>query len=100
VLLYLDDGGWKISDLDTVLPCPCSAEEYLSASFIPTESVMFSVVDADSYIKYFASDRRHMKGQPKPSWDTIGSGFNLWEFVDGQHGRSYELDKMHAEFGE
>ena len=104
VVLLLEDSGWKIADLDTLLPSPCPVETYLAESFPPTEEPVFCVVEADQYVRHFASDRRHMIDQgglylkPPPVWETIGTGFNLWEFVDGKHGRVYAASEMFSAF--
>ncbi len=104
VVLLLQGGGWKIADLDTLLPFPCPVETYLSESFIATEAPVFSVVNADEYVRHFTSDRRHMIDRngkylnPPPSWNMIGSGFNLWEFVDGEYGQVYDVQEMYRAF--
>ena len=94
VVLLLKNNGWKV----------CPAETYLSESFVATEAPVFSVVDADQYIRRFVSDRRHMIDQngmylkAPPAWDMIGTGFNLWGFVDGEYGRGYNLHEMYTAF--
>lgn len=115
VVLLFYDGEWKIADLDSSIPLPCPVKEYLSNSFIPTphncESPMFRIVDADHYIQYFASDRRHMRNpdgtflKPPPSLPPIspeyGEDFNLWDFVDivnNEHGLIYGLKEMYNTF--
>lgn len=104
VVLLLKDSSWKVADLDTLLPFPCPAERYLSESFVATETPVFSVVDADQYIRRFTSDRRHMIDQngmylkAPPVWDMIGTGFNLWGFVDGEYGRVYDVNEMYGAF--
>ena len=108
VVLLFEDQGWKIADLDTLLPFPCPVEEYLTRSFIPKTAPVFRVVDADQYIEYFTSDRRHMIDkdgnylQPPPPWDPIGeSGFNLWDFVgisEGKFGKLHDLEKMYSDY--
>jgi hypothetical protein len=107
VVLLFKDASWKIADFDTLLPFPCVAKEYLSGSFIADETSTFRVVDADYYTKHFASDRRHMINQDgvylqqPPPWEKIGSGFNLWDFVDvsnSEHGQLYDLNEMYVEF--
>lgn len=104
VVLLLKDNGWKIADLDTLLPFPCPVEAYLSESFLATEAPVFSVVDADQYVRCFASDRRHMIDQngmylqSPPAWEPIGAGFNLWAFVDGEYGRVYDINEMYSAF--
>ena len=104
VVLLLKDNSWKVADLDTRLPFPCPAETYLSESFLTTKAPVFSVVEADQYIRHFASDRRHMMDQngmylkSPPVWDVIGTGFNLWEFIDGAYGRVYNLHELCTAF--
>lgn len=104
VVLLFRDNGWKVADLDSRLSLPCSTEEYFSNSFIPAEPPTFRVVDAGDFIRHFASDRRHMRNQPQasPPWNSIGTGFNLWDFVNVSntgYGRIYDLKEMLKEFG-
>jgi protein N-terminal glutamine amidohydrolase len=104
VVLLFKQRTWKIADFDTLLPFPCPAAVYLSESFISTEAPFFCVVDADQYIRDFASDRRHMIDQEgtylksPPPWNAIGAGFNLWEFVDGKYGQVYGVNEMNTAF--
>ena len=94
---------------------PCPIEEYLSNSFVSDlstwEPPMFHVVDADYFIRHFASDRRHMRNKdgtflkPPPPFPQIrsesGEDFNLWDFVDvspNEHGRIYKLSEMYTTF--
>lgn len=87
-------GEWLIYDADTTLPQPCSADDYLSASFpdLPETSAdyrpLFRWVDAASYRATLATDRRHMRTasgewlRAAPTWPPIGRGHNLHRFID------------------
>ena len=103
VVLLIKDTDWMVADFDTRLSFPCSAEEYLNRSFVADDVTFFRMVDSSYYIKNFASDRRHMMGkdgsylQKPPPWNRIGTGFNLWEFIDGtenKHGEVASLNEM------
>ena len=104
VVLFFKDDSWKVADLDSLLPFPCPAEAYLSESFVAGEAPVFSVVSAERYVRDFTCDRRHMLGrdgtylQSPPPWNTIGTGFNLWDFVDGKYGRVYDVNEMYTAF--
>lgn len=108
VVLLFRDTGWKVADLDTLLPFPCPVDQYLANSFEADDAPIFRVVDADQYIKSLVSDRRHMLDQdgqylqPPPPWNEIGSpGFNLWDFVDMakcEYGKLYDLRAMRKSF--
>ncbi len=104
VIILFRESEWKVADLDTRLSLPCSTEEYFANSFVPAAPPTFRVVDVDDFIRHFASDRRHMRNQPQapPPWNCIGTGFNLWDFVDVSntgYGRIYDLKEMVKEFG-
>ncbi len=115
VILMFNHNQWKVADLDSLLPLPCSVGKYLSDSFIPDllwcEPPMFCVVEADHFVRHFSSDRRHMRNQdglylktpPTLAQIQTGTGgdFNLWEFVDVstcKHGQNYTLREMYTKF--
>jgi len=115
VLMFNHNNEWKVADLDSLLFLPCSVQEYLSDSFVPDlftcAPPVFRVVDADYFIRYFSSDRRHMRNQDglylktPPTFPPIqsesGEDFNLWDFVDTDktaHGQIYTLREMYTEF--
>ncbi|MEW5849002.1 MAG: protein N-terminal glutamine amidohydrolase [Myxococcota bacterium] len=95
ILLVDDDGGWHVWDLDTRLPFPCALEQYLRGTF-PYELVdayqpRFRLVDAETFVATFASDRSHMRRDdgswtsPPPPWPAIRTAtetMNLMRFVD------------------
>lgn len=43
-------------------------------------------------------DQNGMYLKAPPVWDMIGTGFNLWGFVDGEHGRVYDVNEMYGAF--
>ncbi|GMR53699.1 hypothetical protein PMAYCL1PPCAC_23894 [Pristionchus mayeri] len=83
VLLHLHHDLSSIYDLDTRLPFPCPASQYLTHSFpkgvSPELTPLFRVLPLHSYLSYFSSDRSHMISQsgeylsPPPSWPPINS---------------------------
>lgn len=96
-VVLLAQRPWEIWDLDTTLPCPCPAADYLIKSFRPALALppevapWFRVVDAPQLLATFASDRSHMRDpggkflQPPPSWPAIGPpdvASNLARFLD------------------
>ncbi|EIM21695.1 hypothetical protein WALSEDRAFT_68948 [Wallemia mellicola CBS 633.66] len=95
-LFSLDDGDYVL-DLDTRLGRLCRLDEYIQSTFHSSTSkelrAWLHVVDAETFIASFASDRRHMivDGQylsPPPSWAPIrgkmsNTEHNLEEFIEG-----------------
>jgi hypothetical protein len=86
---------WEIWDLDTTLPLPCAAGEYLRRSFRagvgPELLPRFRVVEAGLFTRVFASDRSHMRtetgefSREPPPWPLLGApgaASNLASFVD------------------
>lgn len=69
-------------DLDTRLPFPCPAHEYLKHTLRPQQAVFadgsraaryFRVVCAPAFLRHFSSDRSHMLARRDPSSATCGS---------------------------
>lgn len=93
--------GAAVYDLDTQLPCPLPAGEWLhhSAPQIVYESYpdltpQFIEVPLPAFLAGFSSDRRHMKQadgkyiHPPPAWDAPFSpelGHTLPAFLDATH---------------
>jgi len=85
-----------VYDLDTLLPMPCPASDYMLRAFRPGRKYpeayahRFRVVPARDFVERFASDRRHMKKNnqwlaPPPEWKAIcgplaDSQYNLDEY--------------------
>ena len=101
VLLNPQDSGWAVWDLDTGLPCPSPATDYLTNTFphnqeIPSEwRPMFSLIPAALFRSSFSSDRRHMRQgekwlSPPPEWPApTGDGsdsHNLDRFISMKPG--------------
>jgi len=67
-------GEYRIYDIDSRLPYPCSLQTYLEFTFpsdveIPADfNPMFRVVKAESYLKTFSSDRMHMYDATSQTW--------------------------------
>lgn len=90
--------SWEIIDLDTLLPRPVGAGDYLDATFPPRESLpadlapMFRWIEAEQYRDVLRSDRSHMRDadgtfrRPPPPWPAIGQqgqrGSNLALLTD------------------
>lgn len=99
----------KVLDIDSVLPYPCTLEQYAQSSFdevqFPNDDTrrrfqpMFRVVRADYYLEHFTSDRSHMKRPDgtwmasPPTYDCIASSSspssqcsNLDDYIDMKSG--------------
>lgn len=95
VIMLYRKSGWKVYDLDTLLPTPTPIVEYLRATFgemaVPDEfRPLFRVIDADEFVRVFSSDRSHMLNAdgtwqvPPPPWPAIerNDRSNLMELID------------------
>lgn len=93
VLLERRPTRWFIWDSDTLFGLPCEAAAYVQHSFRfdlkPEFQPFFRVVDRDTFLAQFRSDRGHMlKGAswqaPPPPWPLPGGGApsNLDQFID------------------
>jgi hypothetical protein len=64
---FRDNSSSLIWDLDTKLGFPLPAEEYFDKSFPmeldEEEAIYFKVIDAQTYLRDFSSDRSHMKDE-------------------------------------
>jgi hypothetical protein len=88
------DGSGRIWDLDSRLPLPTPALDWLARTFAFGDELparwrpRFRLVPAAEFRRDFASDRRHMRSQngewrqPPPPWPTIGNGWNLDVYRD------------------
>ena len=94
-VVVLAHDPWEIWDLDTLLPFPSRAIDYLARSFhpdIPDPYLpRFRVIEASVFEATFASDRSHMMRRdgrfkkPPPPWPRIGApdrAVNLMRFVE------------------
>jgi len=94
-VVLLCPAPWEICDLDTTLPFPCPAVDYLARSFHQngdaTWQPRFRLVAASLFARTFASDRSHMRTatgeyiHEPPPWPCIGvegAASNLARFVD------------------
>lgn len=111
VILLAADQIW---DLDTTLPFPCDAQQYLDATFAhvgkvsPDTDPIFRLIDRDIFVSEFASDRSHMLDslghwmQPPPAWPVIHTQRatnNLQKFIDMHDttfGAIYNLPQLKA----
>ena len=96
VLLLVCNGGWQVWDLDTTLGLPTPAETYFQKTFLNSSihlencDVILRLIDSESYVQSFSSDRSHMispTGEwlaPPPEWSPIlnGGKSNLLEWLD------------------
>lgn len=87
----------QVWDLDTTLPCPATLDEYVAGAFQPWVplkpefSRLYRVIAAPLYLRFFASDRRHMKNKDggwialPPLYDCLvaedGAVHNLEQFI-------------------
>ncbi len=89
--------AWQVFDPDTRLGMPVAAGEYLRLCFPwagqiqPQFAPEFRLIDADSYVAEFSSDRAHMRNkadgswlQPPPAWPAIfrNERSNLSDYID------------------
>ncbi|KAM4793765.1 protein N-terminal glutamine amidohydrolase isoform 3-T3 [Cyanocitta cristata] len=97
ILLHVSSGEQNfIYDLDTVLPFPCPFDVYSVQAFRLDDSLRpefhrkIRMIQADLYLKTFASDRSHMKDvngkwqkppPPYPCIETADSKMNLDDFI-------------------
>lgn len=97
VILLVHRGHWMVWDADSRLPWPVPLPRYLSSTFPfhrqlpPRMHPWFRVVEAEDYVRIFASDRSHMHREdgswtsPPPPWPAISTpaaAMNLMCFVD------------------
>jgi len=117
VVLLVDDDGWWVWDLDTTLPLPCRAQNWLEDTFplgsrLPPEfEPVFRLIDGDRFGATFASDRSHMRDKQgrwvhsPPLWPSPaapGQVMNLMRFVDMENdweGNVYRLAEMQSALG-
>ncbi|HEU4407983.1 MAG TPA: protein N-terminal glutamine amidohydrolase [Polyangiaceae bacterium] len=109
VILLGRQTGWKVWDLDSRLPRPVDALEYLRETFRHERAVpaplrpRFRVVPRAIFLDTFASDRSHMRlgdggwlapPPPRPPIRTAAEAMNLPRFVDTRRpfvGRLFDL---------
>ncbi len=110
-------GAWRVWDLDSVLPFPCPADEYLRRTFRDVDAIdpelapRFRVVTAHRYVETFASDRRHMVradgswAAPPPAWEAIRTATEvhtldrMLDVTDESAGVTLDLATARARFG-
>lgn len=107
ILLVLSD-RWRVWDLDTRLALPEAAGDYLLSTFHNTGQIepLFRVMDADYYLRFFSSDRSHMKDEhaewlaSPPEWDLIlpdePTFYEMRDFSSSLHGELLTLPQMHS----
>lgn len=107
IMVYCDEEESWVYDYDSQLPFPTKFKEYCEETFKTDELLkpiyhrLFRVLSAESYLKYFSSDRRHMKNddgtwkKPPPSYPIINSDkeHNLESFI------SMKDETNHVKFG-
>jgi len=117
VILFVQvDEQWRVYDLDTVLGLDVPMVEYLQQSFAPRGLLplpwaqRFRVIEADTYVQHFSSDRSHMRQGPQwkaqpPAWPCIladDAQHNLFDFVDTHapfYGSCFDLPGLCSWFG-
>nr|CDS32545.1 protein N terminal glutamine [Hymenolepis microstoma] len=96
ILRFNYDVKFQICDLDTTLDFPCDASEYWSLAIRPNSFYkeefyrFFRIIDGEMYLRYFASDRSHMRTAdgwlaPPPNYGVIStskSTHNLPQYMD------------------
>ncbi|CDH52600.1 protein n-terminal glutamine amidohydrolase [Lichtheimia corymbifera JMRC:FSU:9682] len=102
VILYYNEDNDRayIYDLDTALPFPCPAHEYVIKAFKPELQLKeeyqrcFRLIPAKDYLRGFASDRSHMLvdgvyASPPPEYppiETKDSKMNLYDYINMTNG--------------
>jgi hypothetical protein len=93
-VVVLVEAPWEVWDLDTAFGSPLGAAAYLKESFprrVPRFEPLFRLVDAEEYVRVFASDRSHMldadghftrEPPPWPALGPAGAPPNLARFID------------------
>ncbi|XP_069813232.1 protein N-terminal glutamine amidohydrolase isoform X1 [Dendropsophus ebraccatus] len=119
VLLHdCSDGQRFIYDLDTVLPFPCPCDTYIQEALRSDHNIhkdfrrKLRVIQAEEYLRNFASDRSHMKDgnnewrkppPPYPCIKTPKSSMNLDDFISMEpqvgYGTVYTLAAFTERFG-
>ena len=112
VVLLVKRRQWQVWDLDTTLPLPVSATEYLQKTFndIGPVEPLFRVMDADYYLLQFSSDRSHMRDASgswlatPPVWSTIlphaPTFAAMLDFTKTGHGEIMSLTQLRAMINE
>jgi hypothetical protein len=114
LLLHERDAGYRwqnacVFDLDSTAGWGLSLTEYLAATFPMAGQLRdeyeprFRLIPAEDYVRDFASDRSHMRGDdgswlaPPPEWPLIGEGHNLPDYIsttDAPPGRVVTLAEL------
>lgn len=88
ICIQRKDKGMQVWDLDTTLPCPASLDEYIAGAFQPWVSLkpefsrLYRVLAAPLYLRFFASDRRHMR-RADGSWMALPPLYDCLVAEDG-----------------
>ena len=67
VILLCKEASWLVWDLDTILGCPISMEDYLRLTFGDSGTIskeyapLFRIVTPDKFVHIFSSNRSHMR---------------------------------------
>ncbi|CAO2831715.1 unnamed protein product [Amaranthus hypochondriacus] len=93
-----DEKSAQVWDLDSTLPFPSPLTSYISETFRPSFPLFseyqrfYRIIHAPLFLRYFASDRRHMKdsngnwNEDPPTYDPIvaedGTVHNLNEYME------------------
>lgn len=103
-LVYEGQNDNWVYDLDSQLPFPCKFVKYCKETFRSDNDIkpefhrFLRVIRGSDYIKYFASDRRHMRHedgswlQPPPTYSPIStkdSVHNLPEYISMSNKSDY-----------
>lgn len=111
VLLASKNGISFIYDFDSTLPFPSPLTHYLNHTFpnadiwLSQDLPVFKVIEAESYIESFYSDRSHMKDSAgnwiftPPAWPTITNGgkimlYDLMNFSEKCQEQLFSLEEI------
>lgn len=104
-VVLFDEQSNEVWDLDSLVGCPLAPEGWIMASFRilePPYQPMFRLVPKQLFLKYFRTDRSHMRKQGNwlaepPPWQRPHTESNLANWCDmtqSYHGEVLDLQQL------